>query len=434
MKRRLIFVHGRSQEHKDAQDLKDEWISALRAGLAKSNKKLPIPEADVRFPYYGQAPYDLVHDAPPDEVAEIIVKGSKDEARRAFTESILNEVRRKLGVTDEEVIDIAGGDVVQKGLQNKPWVLAIFRAIDKHVPGGSGAIIASVTNDVYQYIRNPGVRDRIDEGVQKAFSVNDANVVVSHSLGTIVAYALIGREGKAANWQVPFFMTLGSPLAITMIKDSLKPIKTPGVVGHWVNALDVKDVVALYPLDRKHFNVKPAIENLGHVSNQTSNHHGISGYLEDETVAARICAALTHRGADTRLPNPSRDFLQRQKSARCTSLLNGRLNSTKTQNKFHDAGDDERHSVIAQRGQRHDFDVCVSSRSVFAGLPYAGFERVIMETEETVWTDCLALIGIRIFAYFCFNYTVIHDRICYATNNLYCYSGFDHRYDCRCRC
>ena len=30
---------------------------------------------------------------------------------------------------------------------------------------------------------------------------------------------------------------------------------------------------------------------------------------------------------DTRLPNPSRDFLQRQKSARCTSLLNGRLNS-----------------------------------------------------------------------------------------------------------
>jgi hypothetical protein len=169
----------------------------LSVELAKSNRKLPIPEADVRFPYYGQALYDLVHDAPPDEVAEIIVKGSKDEARRAFTELILNEVRRKLGVTDEEVIDIAGGDVVQKGLQNKTWVLAILRAIDKHVPGGSGATIASVTNDVYQYIRNPGVRDRIDEGVRKAFSGNDANVVVSHSLGTIVAYGTDrpGRKG-----------------------------------------------------------------------------------------------------------------------------------------------------------------------------------------------------------------------------------------------
>ncbi|MGA7453441.1 MAG: hypothetical protein WBW73_19900, partial [Rhodoplanes sp.] len=32
---------------------------------------------------------------------------------------------------------------------------------------------------------------------------------------------------------------------------------------------------------------------------------------------------------DTRLPNPSRDFLQRQKSARCTSLLNGRPQSEK---------------------------------------------------------------------------------------------------------
>jgi len=293
MKRQLIFVHGRSQEHKDAQGLKDEWISALRVGLAKSNKKLPIPEADVRFPYYGQALYDLVHDAPADEVAEIIVKGSKDEARRAYTESILNEVRRRLGVTDEEVIDIAGGDVVQKGLQNKIWVLAILRAIDKHVPGGSGATIASVTNDVYQYLRNPGVRDRIDEGVRKAFSVNDANVVVSHSLGTIVAYALIGREGKAANWQVPFFMTLGSPLAITMIKGSLKPIKTPDVVGNWVNALDVTDVVALYPLDKGHFNVKPPIENLAHVHNETPNHHGISGYLEDKIVASRIYEALT---------------------------------------------------------------------------------------------------------------------------------------------
>ena len=37
--------------------------------------------------------------------------------------------------------------------------------------------------------------------------------------------------------------------------------------------------------------------------------------------------------ADTRLPNPSRDFLQRQKSARCTSLLNGRsIKNAKSRN------------------------------------------------------------------------------------------------------
>lgn len=30
MTRQLVFVHGRTQEHKDADALKAEWISALR--------------------------------------------------------------------------------------------------------------------------------------------------------------------------------------------------------------------------------------------------------------------------------------------------------------------------------------------------------------------------------------------------------------------
>jgi hypothetical protein len=292
MKRQLVLIHGRSQENKDAQALKDEWIVSLRKGLAKSGKTLPIPETDVRFPYYGQTLYDLVRQVPIDEAAEVIVKGAKDETRRVFTEAMLNEIRVKLGITDKQVLEIAGGNVVQKGIQNKKWVLAILRAIDLHVPGGSGASIAIATNDVYQYVRNPGVRDNIDNGVRAALSVDNGNVVVSHSLGTIVAYALLSREAKAARWRVPFFMTLGSPLAITMIKGSLKPIKSPDAVKKWVNALDVTDAVALYPLDKTHFNVKPAIENLAHVHNETSNHHGISGYLEDKIVAARIYDAL----------------------------------------------------------------------------------------------------------------------------------------------
>src|SRR5271157_4725787 len=37
---------------------------------------------------------------------------------------------------------------------------------------------------------------------------------------------------------------------------------------------------------------------------------------------------------EVRLPNPSRDFLQRQKSARCTSLLNGRGNSIRADADF----------------------------------------------------------------------------------------------------
>jgi hypothetical protein len=293
MKRNLVLIHGRSQENKDAQALKNEWIGCLRRGLAKSGKKLPIPESDIRFPYYGQTLYDLVRQVPLDEAAEVIVKGAKDEARRKYTEAVLNEIRTKFDISDKKVLDLLDDNVIQKGLQNKKWVLGILRAIDRHVPGASGASIAIATNDVYQYVRNPGVRDTIDSGVRQALSADVGNVVVSHSLGTVVAYALLMREGETAGWQVPFFMTLGSPLAITMIKDSLKPIACPSQVKRWVNAFDVTDVVSLYPLDKGHFNVKPAIKNLSHVKNETSNHHGISGYLEDEVVAAHIYDALT---------------------------------------------------------------------------------------------------------------------------------------------
>src|SRR5262249_13116946 len=108
--------------------------------------------------------------------------------------------------------------------------LAILRALDLHIPGGSGLSVSIVTNDVYQYVRNPGVRDNIDDGVRAALSDEVDNIVVSHSLGTIVAYALLTRDAKVAGWRVPFFMTLGSPLAITMIKNSLRPIKVPSSV------------------------------------------------------------------------------------------------------------------------------------------------------------------------------------------------------------
>jgi hypothetical protein len=293
MRRQLVFIHGRSQEKKDAADLKQQWIAAFRKGLEKNGLQLPIPESDIRFPYYGQTLYDLVSDVAPDQVAEVVVKGARsDRLASAFVEAALKEVMKREGITDAEVMSMAGTEVIERGIQNKKWVLSILRAIDKHVPGGSAASVAAVTNDVYQYLRNPGVRDQIDSGVRAAFAEEVPKVVVSHSLGTVVAYNILGREGSNEGWEVPLFITLGSPLAITVIRDALAPIKTPKCAGKWVNAFDKRDVVSLYPLDSARFNVKPPIENLAHVSNHTDNRHGIAGYLDDKEVARRIHEAL----------------------------------------------------------------------------------------------------------------------------------------------
>ena len=109
----------------------------------------------------------------------------------------------------------------------------------------------------------------------------------------MVAYNLLNKDPQAGEWEVPLFVTLGCPLGVNAIRKQVRPIAHPRCATAWFNAMDERDVVALYPLTKKRFDVNPAIENKKDVDNPTSNRHGISGYLGDAEVAARIHAALT---------------------------------------------------------------------------------------------------------------------------------------------
>ncbi len=290
--RELVLVHGRSQQGKDSIALKAEWLTALRKGLKRNGLALPIPEERVRFPYYGNTLDDLVRGVPDDQVAEVIVRGSAaDRALRDFVGDVLDEVTTRLGIPDEEIAAEArkaapgapgGAVVVERGPQNWGWVQGILSAIDRYVPGGSGAAIALATKDVYQYLINAGIRDRIETGIREAMTPGVESVVVSHSLGTVVAYNLLRRDGQALGWKVPLLVTLGSPLAITKIRQSLSPNQHPACVGKWFNALDPDDVVSLYPLNRKHFPLNPQIENKTDVDNRTDDQTPIGRDEEEE--------------------------------------------------------------------------------------------------------------------------------------------------------
>jgi hypothetical protein len=115
----------------------------------------------------------------------------------------------------------------------------------------------------------------------------------------VVTYNLLRQQGHRRNWKVPLLVTVGSPLAIAEIRKTLRsfaPARCPECVSTWFNAMDERDVVALYPLDTARFPlnpVNPAIENKTDVRNDTANRHGISGYLSDKEVARRIYDALT---------------------------------------------------------------------------------------------------------------------------------------------
>lgn len=301
--KQLVFVHGRAQQHKDAAALKAEWIDSWNKGLADSALQIPIPESDIRFPYYGDTLFDLAAGSSAAEAAAVVVKGMlgleapdtlADPEQRAFVREVLLEVERQRGISAADIAAVTGRDTNEKGALNWGWVQDLLETIDRRIPFASGASIALATNDVYQYLENNAIRAAIEDGVRQALMPSVPTVVVSHSLGTVVAYNLLRREGSQHGWKVPLFVTLGSPLGVNAIRKKLAKNYHPPCAERWFNAFDERDVVALFPLDDKNFAVEPAIHNKTDVNNLTANRHGISGYLSDPDVARTIHAALTN--------------------------------------------------------------------------------------------------------------------------------------------
>ncbi|MGY2115994.1 hypothetical protein ACW9HR_18990 [Nocardia gipuzkoensis] len=299
MTRQLVLIHGRAQERKDSAALKAEWLDAFSKGLAKSNLSLPIDETDVRFPYYGDTLYDLVAGMSDREAASVIVRGEDmEDAERQFIREVMEEIRYENGITKEQLAEVAGRQALDKGPQNWEWFQAILRALDRYVPLSSSGSVALFTVDVYRYLRDSAIREKIDSQMAHAITPGRETVVVAHSLGTIIAYKLLRAEGHLRYWEVPLFVTLGSPLGVTMVREELKRFgarRCPECVAYWHNALDDHDVVALYPLTPQHFPLSPetpTIENRTDIENHTANRHGIAGYLDDRDVAKLIHDAL----------------------------------------------------------------------------------------------------------------------------------------------
>jgi hypothetical protein len=183
--RELVFVHGRAQQQKDSIALKAEWIEALEEGLVKSNLTLPIPEPSVRFPFYGDTLYDMVGGKSADLAAAVVVRGENaDDDEKRFTRAVMEEIRQKTGITDAQVAEVAGQEVVNRGPLNWEWFQGFLRAVDRFVPHGSGSSIALFTQDVYQYLKNSVIRETIDDGVSAAMTPGVEAVVVAHSLGS----------------------------------------------------------------------------------------------------------------------------------------------------------------------------------------------------------------------------------------------------------
>jgi hypothetical protein len=285
---RLLLVHGRSQGGKDPIKLKSEWLDALSKGLKKAGLALPT-DIEIDFPFYGDRLDEFARQFELPADPAIMPKGSPvfDEFQE-FRRQIADEMRARVGITDAQIrAEMGPVPATEKGIENWGWVQAIVRLLDRKFTGVSQTTIEVFLRDVFLYVKRRVVRNAIDTIVADTVRP-DTTIVIGHSLGTVVAYNVLGAAAR----KIPLYVTVGSPLGIRAIRQTLAPISNPVGSKGWYNAYDAHDIVSLYPLDKDNFDVSPAITNNGTVQNWTENQHGIIGYLDDANVAKAVCSGF----------------------------------------------------------------------------------------------------------------------------------------------
>ncbi len=296
---KIVFVHGRSQENKVQSELQDVWLKAAIRGIAAAG--LPaLPElstTSVILPYYGNLLFKLTEEAGREAFKRLVDRGAEAAAPPAeeqeFTQNLVLEMAKAKGISLDQIAAESGGAVVERNIQNWPAVLAALRLLDR-LPNVGQSSIELFTRDVWYYLTKRGLRLQIDAIVDAATPKDEPCVVVSHSLGTIVAYNLLMNRTKRDN--IRALITIGSPLGIEAIWSRLPsetpPRKAPEGVGRWFNARDAQDTVALYELSTNVYRGNPAVTNYSGVENSSDNQHGIAQYLEDKVIAKAIYEAV----------------------------------------------------------------------------------------------------------------------------------------------
>jgi hypothetical protein len=198
---RVVLVHGAFNELWGPHEILARWVPALRDGLWHAGFDLSPDEIGCAF--YG----DLFRLDP--DGGDIV-----DPA----------DLAAKSGLID--VLNSMPGADHLGALANAVGQAANDRLIDQ-----VGRFLAA--GDIRR-----SVRDRVD-----AVLGEDTELVIAHSLGTLVSYEVLADRTELS----PAFITMGSPLATPFAFEQLKPAPVdgvgawPGSVRSWTNIVAVGD-------------------------------------------------------------------------------------------------------------------------------------------------------------------------------------------------
>jgi hypothetical protein len=258
--------------------------------------------ADVMYPEPQSATLESAEDVPAAEEtdADPAWRDQLVGDQRAFVETLAVN----LGIGDSAIEEPSENDTEDMGgsLERVPLPRFIKQRL-----------MAVLLRDVHHYLFNalhaprPGpavpvqdeIRSRMVDGLQRGSEQPGPHVVVSHSMGTVIAYDCLKRVPDCP--PVDGLITIGSPLARREIPDELKPDWTrhdgypsDRLNGPWVNIFDHLDpVVGTLPRISKLYekNGEPAALDINE-QNWGKWRHSVSKYLQGPLLRVSLAEML----------------------------------------------------------------------------------------------------------------------------------------------
>lgn len=271
---KIVMIHGIGQASTTGEGLKQDWIGHLKRGGADP---VMLDAAPAQMAHYA----DLLA-AGRGEAALLRMLGTT--RRRRFFLEILTEMTAGVQSQAAEQLRNLVADPLSQLLE------PTFHLLD-HIERNGLLFLFELIDEVYDYLFRPGLREAIDGRVMQAFGPGQ-NLVLAHSLGTIVAFRLLHKRAQAGLPAVPRLISLGSPLSFAVVRAILGTGWTyPAGLGDWYNVYDRRDPVSLGVAFPPPAGAGDRIHHAT-VANSSFLNHQHPGYLDKDAVIAPLMEAL----------------------------------------------------------------------------------------------------------------------------------------------
>lgn len=304
----VTFIHGISNKP-IASELQEIWIRALASG--RNGVNLPGEGISTSMVYWA----DVLYAEPDADVAAY----ESLEARTPKAADADAQTRTPIMATSEEASFISGlafklggtmaaAEAVEAIPANRNLEGLPYERIPLPWPLKK-AFLETFLRDVHHYLFNatfsprPGttykvqdeIRNRFVDAIQAVDKSSGPHIILSHSMGTVIAYDCLKRVRKTAH--VDGLITIGSPLGLDEIQDKLQPgwsrpdgYPSEKVDGGWINVFDRLDPVAGFdPIIANDFQIagKSKVRDI-EVSNSGAWRHSIVKYLKADPLRQEL--------------------------------------------------------------------------------------------------------------------------------------------------